>query len=785
MFDWKSKFGKLPPDANDVAINDAAPIDEKLKEVGIESYFEDEPTISHYLREQVPGREEVIEYSKSLFPVIYWIGNYNLQWLAGDLVAGITVGAVVVPQGMAYAQLAELPVEYGLYTSFMGVLIYFFFATSKDITIGPVAVMSLLMGDIILKARDTNPEIPGHVIASAVSVIVGAIITFLGLFRLGWIVELISLSSVSAFVTGAAFTIACGQVSTMMGISGFSTRDGAYLSVIRTLRNLPNTSLDAALGLTALTMLYLIRSGFSWLAKHQPQRRKLWFFLTTLRTAFVILLYTLISWLMNLDLPNHDSAQSPIRILGDVPRGFQQAGRPQVNGTIISIFASELPAAAIVLLIEHISIAKSFGRVNGYTINPSQELVAIGVTNLLGPFLGAYPATGSFSRTAIKSKAGVRTPLAGVISAIVVLLAIYALPAVFFYIPNAALSAVIIHAVLDVLTPPQTLYYFWRTSPLDACIFIIGVFIIVFTSVEYGIYATVCLSAAVYLFRIFNARGEFLGPIRASAVSIDQSTFEQGDQLHKDSSELTLYLPVGDVNGSNPDILVQHPAPGYYIYRFTEGFCYLNASRYLDRMTDLILKETRPTTRSIIKKGDRQWNDTSASLPHPEDDRRPLLQAVILDFSSVNHLDVSSVQALIDAREQLGRHTAPEEVLWLFANVNNRWTRKTLLEAGFGTPNSGRENLLDLLNIAKLGDSLESGASSSSTSPEKLSQHPRPLDALNAQEMGDANVTQSNGQSEERKNLATDGLVTGLNRPCIYPNLTSAVQVAMQSRVRR
>lgn len=230
MPDWTSKLGKLPPSANDVAINDAAPIDEKLKEVGIESYFEDEPTILRYLQEQVPGRKEVIEYSKSLFPFIYWIGNYNLQWLMGDLVAGITVGAVVVPQGMAYAQLAELPVEYGLYTSFMGVLIYFFFATSKDITIGvrpvlrarepgmhtdrsqPVAVMSLLMGDIILKARDTHPEIPGHVIASAVSVIVGAIITFLGLFRLGWIVELISLSSVSAFVTGAAFTIACGQV---------------------------------------------------------------------------------------------------------------------------------------------------------------------------------------------------------------------------------------------------------------------------------------------------------------------------------------------------------------------------------------------------------------------------------------------------------------------------------------------------------------------------------------------------------------------------------------------
>lgn len=133
---WTSKLGKLPPSANDIATNDAALIDEKLNEAGIETYFEREPTISRYIKEQLPGRKDAIEYSKSLFPFIYWMPNYNLQWLIGDLVAGITVGAVVVPQGMAYAQLAELPVEYGLYTSFMGVLIYFFFATSKDITIG-------------------------------------------------------------------------------------------------------------------------------------------------------------------------------------------------------------------------------------------------------------------------------------------------------------------------------------------------------------------------------------------------------------------------------------------------------------------------------------------------------------------------------------------------------------------------------------------------------------------------------------------------------------------------
>lgn len=116
-----------------------------LNNLGIEGHVEEEATFSGWIRSTAPTLQAVLEYPKSLFPFIYWIGNYNLQWLAGDLVAGITVGAVVVPQSMAYAQLAELPVQYGLYTSFMGVLIYFFFATSKDITIGVSTNLSTII----------------------------------------------------------------------------------------------------------------------------------------------------------------------------------------------------------------------------------------------------------------------------------------------------------------------------------------------------------------------------------------------------------------------------------------------------------------------------------------------------------------------------------------------------------------------------------------------------------------------------------------------------------------
>lgn len=245
-------------------------------------------------------------------------------------------------------------------------------------------------------------------------------------------------------------------------------------------------------------------------------------------------------------------------------------------------------------------------------------MVAIGVTNLLGPFLGAYPATGSFSRTAIKSKAGVRTPFAGVITALVVLLAIYALPAVFFYIPNSSLAAVIIHAVLDLITPPNVVYQFWLISPFEVIIFFAGVFVTVFSSIENGIYTTICSSVAILLFRLVKARGRFLGKVHVHSVPGDRLGEASGsfDGADSEKSHRNIFLPISHNDGSNPDVIVQAPYPGVFIYRFSEGFNYPNANHYLDYMVDGIFKQTRQTNQdawgrpgvSILSNSVRRFN---------------------------------------------------------------------------------------------------------------------------------------------------------------------------------
>ncbi|CAG7923320.1 unnamed protein product [Penicillium olsonii] len=645
--------------------------------------------------------------------------------------------------------------------------------------------MSTLMGSILIRVQAVHPDIPGPTIASALAMICGAIVLLLGLLRLGFIVDFIPLPAITAFMTGSAINVCAGQVRTVLGEKAkFPTRGATYKIIIDTLRHLPSARMDAAMGLTALAMLYGIRAACSYGTRKQPHRAKLFFFLSTLRTAFVVLFYTMISAAVNLHRRDHPA----FKLLGNVPRGFKAAGVPKVDIAIIKAFVSELPVACIVLLIEHIAISKSFGRVNNYTIDPSQEFIAIGISNLLGPFLGAYPATGSFSRTAIKAKCGVRTPLAGVITAVVVLLAIYALPALFFFIPKSSLSAVIIHAVGDLVTPPSTTYQFWRVAPLDAIIFLSGVIVIIFSTIETGIYVTICVSLAVLLFRLAKARGQFLGYTQVySIIGEDVLKGNPAQSFEDPTSSRRIYLPVNYQGGINPRIKIHQPAPGIFIYRISDGFNYPNANHYTDTLVSHILSTTRRTNPQAWETpGDRPWND-----PGPKRAERqnllahtsplPTLRAIILDFASVNNVDVTSVQNLIDVRNQLDRWASPDRVQWHFAHVNNRWTKRALAAAGFGRPappGSG-ERQRAIFDTAEVMDGtlcssgvqvekdLEIGVASENSASSSFL-------ADDAARAGEA------GSRQTRSGVGTVAVVDGINWPYFHVDLTGALKSAMQ-----
>ncbi|KAH9171499.1 sulfate permease [Lactarius sanguifluus] len=655
---------------------------ERAKNLGkrIVDYPEDQPSIIsskdwvHNLARD--PKDFAVQYLRRLFPILGWITRYNVGWLTGDIIAGLTVGMVLVPQSMSYATIATLPPEYGLYSAFVGVMIYCLFATSKDVSIGPVAVMSLQVSQIIKYIDQKHPnEWSGPDIATNLAFVCGFIVLGVGLLRLGWLVELIPVPAVAGFMTGSAINIAVGQVPGLMGITGFDTRAATFHVIINTLKGLGRTKKDAAFGLVALFFLYAIRMTCDYLSRRYPRRAKIFFFISAFRSAFVIVVLTFASWLYT---RHRRSAKGtyPIKILQNVPRGLKHVGSPNIDSQLLSALAPKLPVATIIMLLEHIAISKSFGRINGYKIDPNQELVAIGVTNTVGTAFGAYPATGSFSRSALKSKSGVRTPAAGILSGIIVLVALYGLTSAFFWIPTAGLSAVIIHAVADLVTNPPQVYNYWRISPFEFFIWVAAVLVTIFSTIENGIYVSLATSAVLLIFRLAHPRGRFLGRVRVHAN--DSNTSHSRD----------VFVPLANNHVINPQIRVEPPPPGVLIYRLEETFLYPNCSVFNSEIVDYVKANIRRGTDvRLIPLSDRPWNDPGsrhgADSEWEENQSKPVLHSIVLDFSTASQIDTTSVQALIDTRKEIERWT-DHPVEFHFASILSPWIRRSLVAAGFG-----------------------------------------------------------------------------------------------------
>ncbi|CCE87161.1 Piso0_005702 [Millerozyma farinosa CBS 7064] len=723
---------------------------------------------------------KVKRYIIGLFPILQWIFHYNVKWAYGDLIAGITVGVVLVPQSMSYAQLAGLQAQYGLYSSFVGVFIYCFFATSKDVSIGPVAVMSLQVSKVIMHVQDkVGDKYPPAQIATFLALICGGIAAGLGVLRLGFILEFISIPAVMGFMTGSAFNIVVGQVPALMGYNKLvNTRGASYEIVIDTLKNLKHTSYDAAFGLVSLLVLYLWKYGTAYGEKRWTKYKWAFFYTQHLRNAIVIIVATAISWgiihpmKLRYDGPSKEF-KGPFSTIGEVPSGLRHVGVMTVPKGIMKDMASEIPVSTIILLLEHIAISKSFGRVNDYKVVPDQELIAIGVNNLVGTFFNAYPSTGSFSRSALKAKCGVRTPLAGIFTGAVVLLALYCLTSTFYYIPKATLSAVIIHAVSDLIANYKVTWNFWNVSPLDCGIFLIAVIITIFASIEDGVYFAICASAAVLLFRVAKPQGVFLGKIQVAEVvnpiisKFDSETSSLNDNQNSSSSnELEIHqvlsnnskqqgkyntkeapasiTTIDDLRANNPNIKfhtrwvpltkenlngnlhVQPPPPGVIVFKPIESFTYPNSSLQVDRVSDEVKRLTRRgKPHNFTDTGTRPWNDPgplrwnlpftkkSAEKEEPEVDNRPLLKIVHFDFSSVASIDVTSIQALVDLRKALNIY-ADREVEFHFSGILSPWIRRGLLKAGFGSYfEDGLVSDTTYVNIATsgAGSDLEQGSS--------------------------------------------------------------------------
>ncbi|KAI9483429.1 MAG: sulfate transporter family-domain-containing protein [Benjaminiella poitrasii] len=663
-------------------------------------------------------------YITSLFPIIQWIHRYNLSWLIQDIIAGITVGMLIVPQGIAYAKVANLDPQYGLYTSFVGVTLYCIFGTSKDISIGPITVVSLLVGQAITKVTEVHPEITGPEVAVCLSLFAGLVTIMIGLVKLGILVDFISEPAIAGYMTGSAITISLGQWPKLFGLKGVSTHQAPYLIFYDFFKSLKETRLDAAFGITALIILYLIKyissrpiqnqKQSSWLAR---LKRSL-FFLGIMRSGLIVIAGTLISYFIN---RNH-LAQPQIAIIQKVPAGFDAMAVPRLEWTILKEASGVLPSIILILILEHVSVAKSFGRMNDYVINPNQEILAIGMSNVIGSFFGAYPCTGAFSRTAVMARSGAKTPIAGVFSGAVVVLALYALTPAFYYIPEAVLAAVVIHAVIDLISGPRFLRELWKSSCWEFIIYVVAVVVTCFVDVETGIYIAVALSLFLMLINLARPSVTTLGRVKLSKMSpgFTSNNNKATTMLSKQPSSLSSpntrsytcltgrnQTPVANdaldllkesqyiyVNEHDPHFtpyLEQLPF-GIIAIRLSQSMLYPNAGYISERIVELVKERTRPGQQehdvSSTSTPTTVWSELQPKNTSEPETNRPILEYIVLDMGAVSQLDATAIHTLRALRHTLSLYAGDQEgnesVEWHFCQITNPRVRQALINAGFG-----------------------------------------------------------------------------------------------------
>ncbi|CAL1601895.1 unnamed protein product [Knipowitschia caucasica] len=445
-----------------------------------------------------PSRCCSLNVVKSWLPILSWLPQYNLKWLQMDVLAGLTVGLTTIPQALAYADVAGLPVQFGLYSAFMGGFIYTLLGTSKDVTLGPTAIMSLLCFSVV----GGEPHR-----AVLLSLLCGLIQTTMALLRLGFLLDFISYPVIKGFTCAAAITIGFSQVKNILGLRGVPSQ--FVLEVYYTFAKLPEARVgDVVLGLLCLTVLLTLTFMKRTLPEDEAPAittaaRKLIWTVSTMRNALVVLgaSFVAFSW----EAYGYDV----FTITGKTAQGLPPFRPPPTsdttaNGTnvtfgeIVTDFGGGLAVIPFMGLLESIAIAKAFGSQNRYRIVANQELLAIGLTNVMGSFVSAYPVTGSFGRTAVNSQTGVCTPAGGLITSAIVLLSLAFLMPAFFYIPKACLAAVIICAVAP-MADYKIVKKMWKIYKLDLLPF--GVtFFVSFWEVQYGIIAGIAVSGALLLY---------------------------------------------------------------------------------------------------------------------------------------------------------------------------------------------------------------------------------------------------------------------------------------------
>jgi sulfate permease, SulP family len=425
------------------------------------------------------------------FP-LKWLIRYDTATLSADILAGLTIAVMLVPQGMAYAMLAGLPPVVGLYASVLPLVAYAILGSSRQLAVGPVAMISLLVFSSCSELAP--PGTAGYFsIVLLLTLMTGIFQIVAGLVRLGFLINFFSHAVISGFTSAAAIIIALSQMKHLLGIS-LGNEQSVFVLISDIIRHAGRSNMPTlALSIVCLSGLYIFR-----------QRHP--------RFPCAILLVVGGTMLAYLGL-----AELGVKTVGHVPRGLPPFSMPELS---LPSMRALLPNSLVIVFVgfmESISVAKYIAAKTGYTVDPNRELMGLGAANLASAFFSGYPVTGGLSRTAVNHQAGARTQLAAVITAATILLVLIALTPLFYYLPNAVLGAIIVAAVSGLVDYKEAIHLF-RLKKTDGWIFFVTFICTLIIGLDQGILIGMVFSLVLFVWKSAYPHTAELGYLESEGV---------------------------------------------------------------------------------------------------------------------------------------------------------------------------------------------------------------------------------------------------------------------------
>ncbi|PIN07375.1 Sulfate/bicarbonate/oxalate exchanger SAT-1 and related transporters (SLC26 family) [Handroanthus impetiginosus] len=530
-------------------------------------------------------------FLQTLFPILKWGRNYKATKFKHDLMAGLTLASLCIPQSIVYANLAKLDPQYGLYTSVVPPLVYALMGSSREIAIGPVAVVSLLLSAMISKLVDPSADPVAYLrIAFTVTFFSGTFQALFGLFRLGFLIDFLSHAAIVGFMGGAAIVIGLQQLKGLLGLSHF-TNETDVVSVLEAVaKALPHEwyPLNFVLGCSFLIFILITR--------FIGRRNKKLFWIPAMAPLFSVILSTLIVYLTKAD-------KHGVKIVKHFKGGLNPISVHQLNfgGSYIGDSAKIGLICALVALTEAIGVGRSFASIKGYHLDGNKEMVAMGFMNIVGSFTSCYTATGSFSRTAVNFAAGCETVVSNIVMAITVLISLLLFTRLLYYTPLAILASIILSALPGLIDINEA-YSIWKVDKLDFLV-CVGAFCgVLFHSVEIGLLVAVVMSFAKIIISSIKPSTEVLGR-----------------------------LPGTDIFCNMVQFPVATKTPGISVIRINSGtLCFANANFIKER---------------IVKRV-RDENEIEESI-------RGGIRVMVLDMTNVMNIDTSGIHAMEELHKDL------------------------------------------------------------------------------------------------------------------------------------